>query len=98
PLGEAFAVTYRWFAVKDGDTDNPIDLETTTENYSVDLDQAGSYTFYVEVKYVDSIKEDNDDRDYLTYTNQVENTDGTPLTIVVTPIPGAPTITISSAD
>ncbi|WP_461534472.1 hypothetical protein [Sinomicrobium sp.] len=98
PLGEAFAVTYQWFAVKDGDTDNPIDLETTTENYSVDLDQAGSYTFYVEVKYVDSIKEDNDDRDYLTYTNQVENTDGTPLTIVVTPIPGAPTISISSVD
>ncbi|WP_335964790.1 hypothetical protein [Galbibacter sp. PAP.153] len=92
PLGNDFEVTYSWFAVLEGGTANPIDLGTTTDNYDISITDAGSYTFYVEVEYV--VKTDDGSRDYITYAGDVIDGSGDPLEITVTPIPGAPTITI----
>ncbi|MGS2761367.1 hypothetical protein [Sinomicrobium sp. M5D2P9] len=92
PAGSDFEVSYAWFAVKDGDTVNPIDLATTTDTYDVTLTDPGTYTFYVEVEY--TIK-DKESRDYVTYTGNVQN-GGTDLEIVVSPTPGAPTIIIDN--
>ncbi|UGU16981.1 hypothetical protein LS482_03695 [Sinomicrobium kalidii] len=92
PAGNDFEVSYAWYAVKDGDTVNPIDLATTTDTYSVTLTDPGTYTFYVEVEYV---VKDKGSRDYVTYTGNVQDA-GVDLEIVVSPTPGAPTITIGS--
>ncbi|WP_268223688.1 hypothetical protein [Sinomicrobium oceani] len=92
PGGGDFEVSYQWFAIKDGDTGNPVDLETTTDSYSVTLTDTGTYTFYVEVEYATSIK-DKGARDYVMYTSTVQNA-GSDLEIVVSPTPGSPTITI----
>ena len=52
----------------------------------------GTYTFYVEVQYSNDIK-DRGTREHALWTAQVTN-GGTPYQLVVTPVPGRPTITI----
>ncbi|MBC9797354.1 hypothetical protein [Sinomicrobium weinanense] len=92
PDGNDFEVTYTWFAVKDADTANPIDLATSADTYAVTLTDPGTYTFYVEVEYV---VKDKGSRDYVTYTTTVQD-GAADLQIVVSPTPGAPTITIGT--
>lgn len=92
PTAEDFTLNYKWYAVLDGGTANPIDLATTTNNYDVTITQPGTYTFYVEATY--AVKVDDSAREYVVFTDVVEDGTGVPLEIEVTPIPGAPTITI----
>lgn len=95
PTGSDFTVNYHWYAVLDGGTANPIDLSTTTSTYDVTLADEGTYSFYVEVTY--AVKTDDlGTRDYVVYRGDVEDGTGAPLSIEVTPVPGAPTITIGS--
>ena len=96
PVGSDFTVNYKWFAVLGDGTANPIDLATTTASYDVALAEPGTYTFYVEVTY--AVKTDDGSRDYVVFTDVVDDGAGVPLEIEVTPVPGAPTITIGSVD
>lgn len=94
PAGSDFTVNYNWYANLDGGTANPIDLGDTA-TYDVTLAEEGTYTFYVEVTY--AVKTDDGTREYVVFTDAVDDETGNPLEVVVTPIPGAPTITIGSA-
>lgn len=93
PAGSDFTVNYNWFANLEGGTANPIDLGNAA-TYDVTLAQEGTYTFYVEVTY--AVKADDGSRDYVVFTDTVEDGAGNPLEIEVTPVPGAPSITIGS--
>ncbi|MEJ4088303.1 hypothetical protein [Galbibacter orientalis] len=92
PSGNDFEVTYNWYAVLDGGAANPIDLGTTVNNYDVSITDPGTYTFYVEVEYV--VKVDGGTRDYVTYVGEVEDGTGNPLEVTITPVPGAPSISV----
>lgn len=105
PDVDAFDLTYRWYAIKDGETATQIDLPENvvtedggTHTLSISdytaLLEAGNYTFYVEVQYSNGIK-DRVGRTHAIWSTQVladGSTDAFELT--VTPIPGRPTITI----
>lgn len=106
PLVGDFDLTYTWFAVLDGDTDNAIQLTsatTTTDGATAsatidfdELDEAGTYTFYVEVAYSSAIKSNTGfDEGHGFWRAYVED-GGTNYQIVVTPRPGRPTITIGT--
>lgn len=108
PDVEAFDLSYRWYAVKDGET-TQIDLFTTTANgatHTLTLDGAndgyaalvtagvGTYTFYVEVQYSNTIK-DREEREHAIWNSQVTANGTTdPYQLTLTPTPGRPTITI----
>lgn len=94
PDGGDFTVNYNWYATLEGGTSNPIDLGNTTSSYDVTIAEEGTYTFYVEVTY--AVKTDDGTRDYVVFANNVEDATGNPLEIEVTPIPGAPTISIGA--
>lgn len=93
PTGGDFEVNYAWYATLEGDTSSPIDLSTTTASYDVVLTEPGTYSFFVEVTY--AVKTDDGTRDYVVFTDAVEDGEGAPLELAVTPVPGAPTITLS---
>src|SRR5690606_24932770 len=102
-----FALTYRWYAVNDNDPGTQIPLTdpaTATNPGAInnieidytDLTDFGSYTFFVEVQYANSIK-DRDSREHAIWTAQVmDGTEG--FTIEVTQTPGRPTITIEAIE
>lgn len=102
-----FALTYRWYAVNSNDLGTQIPLTdpaTTTNPGAInnieidytDLTDFGSYTFFVEVQYANSIK-DRGTRDHAIWTAQVmDGTEG--FTIEVTQTPGRPTITIEAIE
>lgn len=110
PEADAFDLSYRWYAVKEGET-TQIDLLTTTTpvngaTHTLTLDGAsdgyaaliaagiGTYTFYVEVQYSDAIK-DRDGREHAIWNSQVmANGTTEPYELTLTPTPGRPTITI----
>jgi len=94
PLGSNFEVSYNWYAVLEGGTANPINLETAVNNYNISITDPGTYTFYVEVKYV--VKTDDGTRSYITYVGNIKDSTGDPFEITITAVPGAPTISIGN--
>ena len=94
PAGSDFTVNYNWYANLEGSTSNPIDLGNTTSSYDVTIAEEGTYTFFVEVTY--AVKTDDGTREYVVFTDEVQDGAGNPLEIEVTPIPGAPTISIGA--
>ena len=102
-----FNLTYRWYAVEIGndvtDPENQLPLTTNsditgaTNGISIpygDLSfatDAGTYRFYVEVRYSDDIK-DPGTRAHALWTGVVGGDD--PFELEITPTPGRPTITI----
>lgn len=92
PAGNDFEVNYSWYANLDGGASNPIDLTTTTAAYDVTLIEPGTYTFFVEITY--AVKTDDGTREYVVFADTVEDGAGVPLEVTVTPVPGAPTITL----
>lgn len=106
PTVDEFAMTYRWYAINSNDaaTQIPLTEPATATNAGAenaisldyeDLTAIGTYTFHVEVQYSDGIKA-REDRSHALWTAQVLNDEGAPFELVVTPIPGRPTITIES--
>lgn len=93
PAASDFTKTYKWYALKDGNTAAPIDLGTAATATATIFPDAGIYTFFVEVEYINTIK-DKGSRGYVTYKGQVMD-GANPVTVVVSPAPGAPTITIT---
>ncbi|WP_306353271.1 hypothetical protein [Flavobacterium sp. '19STA2R22 D10 B1'] len=93
PAVSDFTLTYKWYAIKDGNTAAPIDLGTSLTATAPIFTDPGTYTFFVEVEYINTIK-DKGARTYVTYKGQVMN-GATAVTVVVSPAPGAPTITIT---
>lgn len=107
PAVGGFNLTYRWYAVETGNDEteaaNQISLATNenisgaTNDISIpygDLSfatTAGTYRFYVEVRYSDDIKNPGD-RAHALWTGVVGG--DTPVELEITPIPGRPTITI----
>lgn len=99
-----FALTYHWYAVPVSAPTTTIDLGTAT-TADVDLTTLmtassaslvpDTYTFYVEVEYVNSIRDNSvaPIRSYVIYGGV-----GTVTTsqVVITPIPGTPTISVDS--
>ena len=94
PAGGDFTVNYTWFANLEGGAANPIDLGNTTPSYDVTIEEEGTYTFFVEVTY--AVKTDDGTREYVVFTDEVQDGAGNPFEIEVTPIPGAPTISIGA--
>lgn len=102
PGVEGFQYTYRYYAVKDGDTNTQIPLGEITANgntntFILDYNELktngiGIYTFFVEVSYSDNIK-DNTGKAYAVWTEQIYR-DGVAYSLEITPQPGRPTITI----
>lgn len=104
PAAADFNVSYRYFAINSNDTNTEIELDTASpigggsnslEVDYADLKVAGTYTFFVEVRYSEAIKTSTG-IDHAVWQTQVETSTGTPFTIEVTPKPGRPTITIIS--
>ena len=74
PLGSNFEVSYNWYAVLEGGTANPINLGTAVNNYNISITDPGTYTFYVEVKYV--VKTDDGTRSYIAGHKDLRTTMG----------------------
>lgn len=92
PPASDFDVTYQWFAVLNGNTAAPIDLGTSTAFYDVTLTGAGTYTFYVKVRY--AVKPGSTAA-WHSFDGYVTS-GGNNVEIVVNPTPTAPTITITT--
>lgn len=100
-----FALTYRWYAIN---SENPGTQIPLTDPATVTNDGAannitvpygtftgvGTYTFHVEVQYSNAIK-DRETREHALWTATVGG-ETTPFELVVTPVPGRPTITIET--
>lgn len=105
PAVTAMNMTYSWYAVKDGDAANPISLGTSTTasgatntktvNFS-DLTAAGTYTFYVDVEYSNAIKDKATRAVGHGFWRANVMNGATAQTVVVSPKPGRPTITIGT--
>lgn len=105
PDADDFHLTYNWYAVLDGNTAAPIALgsastingatSSLTFDYD-DLDEAGTYTFYVEVEYSSAIKDKGSRGVNHGFWRADVQSGGSAYELVVTPKPGRPTITIGT--
>lgn len=106
PDVDEFDLTYTWFAVRDGDTDNAIQLTsaaTTTDGATAsatidfdELDNAGTYTFYVEVEYSSAIKDKELRLEGHGFWRAYVEDGAANYQVVVTPRPGRPTISFGT--
>lgn len=109
PDVDDFDLTYRWYAVNSNDVGTQIPLTTppTSTNAGAtsslqipyaDLNDAGTYTFFVEVQYSNAIK-DRGTRAHAIWNIPVtENGNADVFELVVSPTPGRPIITIEAVN
>ena len=89
-----FELTYRWYAINDEAPETEITINDAANIDYEQFDEAGTYTFHVEVMYASTIK-DRETREHAIWSSQVmlgENA----FELHVAPRPGRPTITIEA--